>query len=173
MVRATWTRPNVGGGGNLLWRFELWRSCTGYRNTTKIRYNSTGYCVKYCNWKLWYPKPQIWAQWTACACCRATDVDLHVQVLLVPQQIYRRYRTPKNSRQRRTFDSLKLDCSLLLWAVNSAINTFRVLRAPKFWGCQLQGMDRQKIGTGVMFYHILPRPRAGIPYLPREFTSIA
>ena len=60
-----------------------------------------------------------------------------------------------------------------LRAVNSAINTFRVLRAPKFWGCQLQGMGRQKIGAGVMFYHILPRPRAGIPYLPREFTSIA
>ena len=76
LFRATWTRPNVGGGGNLLWRFELWRSCTGYRNTTKIRYNSTGYCVEYCNWILWYPKPQIWAQWTACACCRATDVDL-------------------------------------------------------------------------------------------------
>ena len=60
-----------------------------------------------------------------------------------------------------------------LRAVNSAINTFRVLRAPKFWGCQLQGMGRQEIGAGVMFYHILPRPRAGIPYLPREFTSIA
>ena len=60
-----------------------------------------------------------------------------------------------------------------LQAVNSAINTFRVLRAPKFWGCQLQGMGRQEIGAGVMFYHILPRPRARIPYLPREFTSIA
>ena len=42
------------------------------------------------------------------------DLHVHVQVLLVPQQIYHWYRTPKNSRQRRTFDSLKLDCSLLL-----------------------------------------------------------
>ena len=118
------------GGENLLWRFELWRSCTGYRNTTKIRYNSTGYCVEYCNWILWYPKPQIWAQWTACACCRATDVDLHV--LLVPQQIYRRYRTPKNSRQRRTFDSLKLYCSLLLRRTKHTSQNIKNSGVPRF-----------------------------------------
>ena len=43
------------------------------------------------------------------------------------------------------------------------------------WRCALPSNRflKRKVSYWVMFYHILPRPRAGIPYLTREFTSMA